>query len=281
MSSPFRTDLLKDHHILITGGGTGLGRATALMLAALGARVSICGRRADVLQTTVDEICKAGGTAWGESCDIRVPENVEHLIDHAIQAQGAFTGLVNNAAGNFVCPTEALSPNGFDAVVKIVLYGTFNCTQALAKRWIADKHPGRVVSICTTYAWTGSAFVVPSVCAKAGVLAMMQSLAVEWGKYGIRLNAIAPGPFKTEGAWKNLMPPGMEDRMIAKNPCHRLGKHDELANLVAYLFSDAAAYINGDCVTMDGGEWLQGAGQFNGLLELAEKDWSALLQRKS
>lgn len=276
MASPFRSDLLKNHNILITGGGTGLGRAMALGLSALGAGVAICGRRRDVLEETAQEIQKSGGHVFFDTCDVREPDQVKHVVAAAIHALGPLHGLINNAAGNFICPTEKLSPNGFDAVVRIVLNGTFNCTQEVAQRWIAEKSGGRVVNICTTYAWTGSAFVVPSVCAKAGVLAMTQSLAVEWGKYNIRLNAIAPGPFKTEGAWKNLMPPGAESKMIAKNPCQRLGQHDELVNLVAYLLSDASSYINGECVTIDGGEWLQGAGQFNGLLELTDSDWAAL-----
>ncbi len=274
-AGPFRTDLLKDHNIFITGGGTGLGRAMALGFSALGAGVAICGRRREVLEDTTKEIEKNGGRVFFDTCDVRQPDDVERVVAGAVNALGSIHGLVNNAAGNFICPTEALSPNGFDAVVRIVLHGTFNCTQAVAKRWIAEKRGGRVVNICTTYTKTGSAFVIPSACAKAGVLAMTQSLAVEWGRYGIRLNAIAPGPFKTEGAWKNLMPPGCEDKMIAKNPCHRLGTHDELMNLVAYLLSDASSYINGDCITIDGGEWLQGAGQFNGLLELTPKDWAA------
>lgn len=279
MATPFRADLLKNHNILITGGGTGLGRAMALGLSALGAGVAICGRRREVLEETAQEIQKNGGRVFFDTCDVREPSEVARVVDGAIRALGPLHGLINNAAGNFICPTEVLSPNGFDAVVRIVLNGTFHCTQAVAKHWIAAKTGGRVVNICTTYAWTGSAFVVPSACAKAGVLAMTQSLAVEWGKHNIRLNAIAPGPFKTEGAWKNLMPPGAEAKMIAKNPCQRLGNHDELVNLVAYLLSDASSYINGECVTIDGGEWLQGAGQFNGLLELTDTEWAALNQK--
>lgn len=274
--SPFRADLLKNHNILITGGGTGLGRAMALEFARLGAGVAICGRRREVLEETAREIEKSGGRAFFDTCDVRKPEEVERVVDGAWKHFSALHGLVNNAAGNFICPSEALSPNGFDAVVRIVLHGTFNCTQAVAKRWIAAGSGGRILNICTTYAWTGSAFVLPSACAKAGVLAMTQTLAVEWGRYNIRLNAVAPGPFKTEGAWKNLMPPGLEGRMIAKNPSHRLGSHEELATLAAYLLSEASAYVNGDCITIDGGEWLQGAGQFNGLLELTEKDWAAM-----
>lgn len=268
----FQKDLLKDKVILITGGGTGLGLSMGKGFAALGARVAICGRRRDVLEKASAEI----GAAFYDTCDIRKPEEVEKVVNGIYEKCGGIDGLVNNAAGNFVCPTEYLSPNGFDAVVRIVLHGTFHCTQAVAKRWISEERGGRILSICTTYAWTGSAFVVPSVCAKAGVLAMTRSLAVEWGKYGIRLNAIAPGPFKTEGAWDRLMPEGFEEKMIKKNPVGRTGKHEELVNLASFLMSDQSAYINGDCVTIDGGEWLQGAGEFNGLLDLTPEDWMAL-----
>ena len=208
----FQKDLLKDKVILITGGGTGLGLSMAKGFAALGAKVAICGRRREVLEKASAGI----GGAYFDTCDIRKPEEVEKVVNGIYEKFGRIDGLVNNAAGNFVCPTEYLSPNGFDAVVRIVLHGTFHCTQAVAKRWIAEGRGGRVLSICTTYAWTGSAFVVPSVCAKAGVLAMTRSLAVEWGKYGIRLNVIAPGPFPTEQAWENLMPEGFEEKMIAK-----------------------------------------------------------------
>lgn len=276
MTTPFRSDLLKGCNILITGGGSGLGRAMALGFAELGAGIAICGRRKEVLEEAAREIEKSGGPVFFDTCDVREPDQVARVVDGAWKNLGALHGLVNNAAGNFICPTEHLSPNGFDAVVRIVLNGTFNCTQAVGKRWIAEKTGGRVLNICTTYAWTGSAFVIPSVCAKAGVLAMTQSLAVEWGKYGIRLNAVAPGPFKTEGAWKNLMPPGFEDKMMAKNPMHRLGTHNELVHLAAFLLSEASTYINGDCITIDGGEWLQGAGQFNGLLEMTDADWAAM-----
>lgn len=280
MTTPFRADLLKDHNILITGGGSGLGRAMALGFAQLGAGIAICGRRKEVLENAAREIEKSGGRVFFDTCDVREPDQVARVVDGAWKNLGALHGLVNNAAGNFICPTEHLSPNGFDAVVRIVLNGTFNCTQAVGKRWIAEKTGGRVLNICTTYAWTGSAYVIPSVCAKAGVLAMTQSLAVEWGKYGIRLNAVAPGLFKTEGAWKNLMPPGFEEKIATKNPMHRLGTHEELVNLAAFLMSDGASYINGDCITIDGGEWVQGAGQFNALLTMTDKDWAAM-QRKS
>ena len=244
--------------------------------------IAICGRRKDVLDEAAAEIRKKGVEVFVDACDVRKPDEVEKVVDGIFKKFGKISGLVNNAAGNFICPTEYLSPNGFDAIVKIVLYGTFNCTQAVGKRWIgegAGGQPGlggRVLSICTTYAWTGSAFVVPSACAKAGVLAMTQSLAVEWAKYKIRLNAVAPGPFKTEQAWNNLMPEGFEEKMLQRNPLHRTGRHEELVNLASYLMSDQADYINGECVTIDGGEWIQGAGEFNGLLELTPEDWMKL-----
>ena len=213
-----------------------------------------------------------------DTCDIRNPDEVQNVVDGAFTKLGNLTGLVNNAAGNFICPTETLSPNGFDAVVRIVLHGTFHCTQAVAKKWIAAKSGGTILSITTNYAETGSAFVVPSACAKAGVLAMTRSLAVEWGKYNIRLNAIAPGPFPTKGAWDRLFPEGFEEKVIAKNPMKRLGRHEELVNLASLLMSDGATYINGEEITMDGGEWLQGAGEFNGLLEM--KEFSQFLESK-
>ncbi len=272
----FQKDLLKDKVILITGGGTGLGKSMAIGFARLGASIALCARRRDVLEKAAGEIKGAGGDVLVDTCDIRKPDEVEKVFDNLYSKFGRLDGLVNNAAGNFICPTEYLSPNGFDAVVRIVLHGTFHCTQAAAKRWIGEQKGGRVLNMCTTYAWTGSAFVVPSVCAKAGVLAMTRSLAVEWGKYKIRVNAIAPGPFKTEQAWANLMPEGFDEKMAAKNPVGRTGEHAELVNLASFLMSDGAEYINGECVTIDGGEWLQGAGEFNGLLELTPEDWMAI-----
>lgn len=275
----FEQNLFKDKVILITGGGTGLGKSMGLRLAQLGAHLAICSRRGDVLKEAAQEFEANGAKVFYETCDIRKADEINRVVDHVHGHFGRIDGLINNAAGNFIAPTEYLSANAFDAIVRIVLHGTFHTTQAVAKKWIGEGRGGRILSICTTYAWTGSAFVIPSVCAKAGVLAMTRSLAVEWGKYGIRLNAIAPGPFPTKQAWENLMPEGFEDKMIAKNPCQRLGEHQELANLACYLMSDYAGYINGDCVTIDGGEWLQGAGEFNGLLELTPQDWLAIKDR--
>ncbi len=261
-------DSFADKTVLITGGGTGLGRSMGEYLLTLGARLVICGRRDDVLQAAATEMTAAtGGRVLAQKCDVRLPEEVEALLDAAAERFQRIDALVNNAAGNFICPTERLSYNAFNSVVDIVLRGTANCTLALGKRWLAANQPGVVLNIVTTYAWTGSAFVVPSAVAKAGVLALTRSLAVEWGPRRIRTNAIAPGPFPTEGAWSRLIPPQVADLVDPANtiPLRRLGEHQELANLAAYLLSDYAAYINGECVTIDGGQWLRGGGMFNNL----------------
>ena len=280
----FQKDVLKSKSIFITGGGTCLGRSMALHFASLGARVFIVGRRIEPLQEVCDEIQRRGGAAAFVSCDIRQVSAVEAALDHAYAKFGEITTLVNNAAGNFMARTEKLSSNAFNAVVSIVLYGSFNCTQALGKRWIAAKQPGNVLSIVATYAAAncGSGFIVPSACAKAGVLAMTTSLAVEWAKHRIRLNAIAPGPFPTEGAWSRLMP-SQQFEQHAKDfhPMKRFGHHEELTNLAAFLLSDMAEYINGECVVIDGGQWLRGAGEFNNLLELPESAWDAIESARS
>ncbi len=276
----FTSDLFRGKTILITGGGTGLGKSMGVRLAELGANLVLVSRNAEHLESGATAMRAHGATVHTIPCDIRDPNAVAQMMDQAFAAAGTIDALINNAAGNIAAPTETLSANAFLAVVGIVLHGSFYCTQELGKRWIAARRGGRVLSITTTYAWTGSGYVVPSACAKAGVLAMTQSLAAEWGKYGIRLNAIAPGPFPTEGAWSRLMPPAFEQQLIARNPTKRLGNHDELANLAAFLLSNTADYINGACVTIDGGEWLAGAGQFNGLGQLSTDDWKAL-QRKA
>ncbi len=213
-----------------------------------------------------------------QPCDVRVPEQVDALLQAVLTRFGAVHGLINNAAGNFICPTERLSYNAFHTVVDIVLRGTANCTLCFGKHWIAAQQPGAFLNIVTTYAWTGSGYVVPSATAKGGVLALTRSLASEWGKYGIRTNAIAPGPFPTEGAWSRLVPPGMENAFdpAKRIPVGRYGEHQELANLAAYLLSPFAGYINGECVTIDGGEWLRGAGQFNFLEEVTAEQWEAM-----
>ncbi len=260
----FQKDSLKSKGIFITGGGTGLGRSMALHFASLGARVFIVGRRPEPLKSVCDEIQRAGGTAAYTSCDVRDYAAVEAARATAIKQIGEINTLVNNAAGNFLARTEKLTPNGFNAVVGIVLNGSFNCTQIFGKNWIENKQPGTVLSIVTT-------------CAKAGVLALTTSLAVEWARHNIRLNAIAPGPFPTEGAWSRLVPSTeMDEHRKQFHPMKRFGRHDELTNLAAFLISDMAPYINGECVVIDGGQWLRGAGEFNDLLDLPVSAWQAM-----
>jgi NAD(P)-dependent dehydrogenase (short-subunit alcohol dehydrogenase family) len=275
----FQSDLLKSKGIFLTGGGTGLGRSMALHFASLGARLFIVGRRPDPLKSVCEEIQRAGATAGYAACDVRDYAAVEAAGKTAESQIGEINTLVNNAAGNFLARTEKLTPNAFNAVVSIVLTGSFNCTQVFGKRWIEKKQPGNVVNIVTTYAAAncGSGFVVPSACAKAGVLALTTSLAVEWGKHHIRLNAIAPGPFPTEGAWSRLMPSAqMEEDRKNFNPMKRFGRHEELANLAVFLISDMSPYINGECVVIDGGQWLRGAGEFNDLATLPDSAWEIM-----
>ena len=275
----FQRELLKGRAIFLTGGGTGLGRSMALRFSELGARLFLVGRREDPLRETCEEILRLGGAAAYVTCDVRDHAAVEAAAERAEQQFGEINVLVNNAAGNFIARTEKLSANAFDAVVGIVLNGSFHCTQAFAKRWISRKLGGNVLNIVTTYAAAncGSGFVVPSACAKAGVLAMTTSLAVEWAKYHIRINAIAPGPFPTEGAWSRLMPSKQfEERSKDRHPMKRFGRHEELANLAAFLLSDMAEYINGECVVIDGGQWLRGAGEFNDLMLLQESAWETM-----
>ena len=275
----FDKSMFKGRVIFLTGGGTGLGRSMALHFASLGARVFIAGRREEPLKEVCAEIQGAGGESGYATCDVRDYAAVEAAADKAYEKFGAIDTLVNNAAGNFIARTEKLSANAFNTVIGIVLNGSFHCTQAFGKRWIAAKSGGNILNIVTTYASTnaGSAFVVPSACAKAGVLAMTTSLAVEWAKYRIRINAIAPGPFPTEGAWSRLMASKQfEEHAKDKNPMKRFGRHEELTSLAVFLLSDMAEYINGECVVIDGAQWLRGAGEFNDLLMLPDSVWEQM-----
>lgn len=274
-----RDDALKDKIIIVTGGGSGLGKAMTRYFLQLGAKVAITSRNLDKLKQTATELeQETGGTVLPVACDVRNWEEVEAMKNTVVQNFGFIDILVNNAAGNFISPTERLTHSAFDSILDIVLKGTKNCILSIGKYWIDQKHPGTVLNIVTTYSWTGSAYVVPSACAKAGVLAMTRSLAVEWAKYNIRFNAIAPGPFPTQGAWERLLPGDLAEKfdMRKKVPLRRVGEHQELANLAAYLVSDYSAYMNGEVVTLDGGEWLQGAGEFNMLEAIPQEMWDML-----
>jgi len=280
MPDALAADLLADHHIVVTGGGTGLGRAMALCFAELGGKVTINGRRPDPLAETVADIEEAGGTAEGIPCNVRDVHEVQAFFEEAEERQGPVTRLVNNAAANFLAPTEDISPNGFDAIVKTNLYGSFYCTQACGRRWLAREAEGAVLSIATTYAETGSAYVVPSAMSKAGIVAMTRSLAAEWGSEGIRLNAIAPGPFPTEGAWDRLVPDDdLEQKMRERIPVGRFGEPEELATLASFLLSDLSAFMNGDVVTFDGGEALAAGGQFNSFTRMPRSQVKALMEQ--
>jgi NAD(P)-dependent dehydrogenase (short-subunit alcohol dehydrogenase family) len=276
----FRNDLLHPKRILITGGGTGLGKAMARRFLELGATVYICGRREDVLQKTAAEL-SPHGPINAIPCDVRNLDAVETMID-AIWKSGPLDILVNNAAGNFIARTEELSPGAWNSVIGIVLMGTLHCTVACGKRWLASNHKATVLNISATYAPVGSAYVVPSAVSKAGVEALTRSLAVEWGNRGIRMNAIAPGPIPTQGAFSRLMPrPELEAFALDRNPMHRFGTTEELANLAAFLISDGSSYINGEVIRMDGGEFLQGASEFSTLgRALTNADWESLKPRK-
>lgn len=275
-----RDNALSDKVIVVTGGGSGLGKAMTKYFMELGAKVAITSRDLDKLKSTASELeTETGGTCLPLQCDVRHYDQVEAMLKEVLKAYGKVDVLLNNAAGNFISPTERLSANAFDTVIDIVLKGTKNCTLAFGKHWIDTKQEtSTVLNIVTTYAFTGSAYVVPSATAKAGVLAMTRSLAVEWAKYGIRTNAIAPGPFPTKGAWDRLLPGDLKEKfdLSKKVPLKRVGDHQELANLAAYLVSDFSAYINGEVVVIDGGEWLKGAGQFNLLEAVPEEMWDML-----
>jgi NAD(P)-dependent dehydrogenase (short-subunit alcohol dehydrogenase family) len=275
-----KDNALKGKTYVVTGGGSGLGKAMSTYFLQLGANVVISSRNFEKLQNTANELeTLTGGKVLPVQCDVRHYEEVENMLAKALETFGKVDGLLNNAAGNFISPTERLSANAFDTVIDIVLKGSKNCTLAFGKHWIAEKQErATVLNIVTTYAWTGSAYVVPSATAKAGVLAMTRSLAVEWAKYGIRTNAIAPGPFPTKGAWDRLLPGDLQEKFDFKKkiPLRRVGEHQELANLAAYLMSDFSSYINGEVVTIDGGEWLQGAGEMNMLEAVPKEMWDML-----
>lgn len=273
-----RDDALKGKTIIVTGGGTGLGKSMSQYFLQLGANVVICSRRKSVIDAAVEELQAAtGGHILGVECDIRKTDQIENVIQQAIERFGEVNGIVNNSAGNFISPTERLSYKAMDVIVDIVLRGTYYFTLALGKYWIANNIKGTVLNISTTYAWTGSGWVVPSAMAKAGVLAMTKSLAYEWGSHGIRLNAVAPGPFPTKGAWDRLFPAELAEKFAFENriPLKRVGDHQELANLAAYLMSDFSAYVTGEVITIDGGEVLA-AGQFNFLNEVTEEQWDTI-----
>jgi NAD(P)-dependent dehydrogenase (short-subunit alcohol dehydrogenase family) len=270
---------LKGKNIIITGGGTGLGRSMGEYFLELGANLVITSRKLDVLKETAQEMMAAkGGKVIPLACDVREIEQVEAMWLDATEQLGQIHVVLNNAAGNFISPTERLSTNAFNTVLDIVLKGTSQVTLTAGKDWIAKEQSGTFLNIVTTYAWTGSGYVVPSAAAKAGVLAMTRSLAVEWAKYGIRSNAIAPGPFPTEGAWSRLLPGDLVKKFdpAKKVPVGRVGEHQELANLAAYLVSDYSSYVNGEVMTIDGGEWLKGAGEFNNLDQIPEEMWDMM-----
>lgn len=278
-SSMLKADTLEDKVILITGGGTGLGKSMGKYFSELGAKLIIASRKLDVLQKTAEEISSTTkNEVFPFACDVSDYKQVEDLLRASIEKFGKVDGLVNNAAGNFISPTERLSNKAFDIIINIVLKGTYNCILAFGKHWIEQKQKATVLNIVTTYSWTGSGFVVPSAAAKAGVLAITRSLAVEWANYGIRFNAIAPGVFPTKGAWERLMPGDLQNKFDLKKkvPLQRVGEHQELANLAAYLISDFSSFINGEVVTIDGGEWLNGAGQFNILQDIPKEKWDEI-----
>jgi NAD(P)-dependent dehydrogenase (short-subunit alcohol dehydrogenase family) len=279
MEGMLKPDALKGKTILITGGGTGLGKSVGKYVLELGANLVICSRKLDVINKTADELQQqTGGKVLAVACDVRKYDEVEKVIKSSEERFGQLDAVLNNAAGNFISPTERLSHRAFDIIVDIVLRGTSNVTLCAGKNWIRNKQKGTFLNIVTTYAWTGSGYVVPSACAKAGVLALTRSLAVEWAHYGIRSNAIAPGPFPTEGAWSRLLPGDLVKKFdpALRVPLKRMGEHQELANLAAYLLSDYSGYITGEVVTIDGGEWLKNGGEFSHLDQVTPEMWDAL-----
>jgi len=273
----FRTGLLQGKRILVTGGGSGLGREIAAKYLELGAELHICGRRKPVLDETAAELMAAhGGRVKTHALDIRDAAQVQQMVDEIWADGGPLDGLVNNAAGNFISRTEDLSPRGFDAVANIVLHGTFYMTHAVGKRWIADRRPGSVVSIVVTWVRTGAPFVVPSAMSKAGIDVMTKSLAVEWGRHGIRLNAIAPGIFPTDGANKRLSPTEDWKDGAVRNPMNRVGRMSELQNLAVFLMADGVEWLSGETVAIDGAGHYQNGASFTHLADLTDEQWAAM-----
>ena len=276
----FKDGLLKGKRILITGGGTGLGKEIATQYLQLGAEVWIAGRRGAVLDSCAKELTsKLGGTVRTHAVDIRDAQAVDAMVQRIWDESGPLTGLVNNAAGNFISPTKDLSPNGFNAIANIVFHGTFYVTHAVGKRWIAGGHKGSVISILVTWVWSGSPYVVPSAMSKAGIHIMTKSLAIEWGRHGIRLNAIAPGPFPTEGASKRLRPEGRFEDATARIPMRRLGQMPELRNLATFLMADGCEYLSGETIAIDGAAYLANGSSFTELDRLSEDDWARMREK--
>lgn len=279
MDGMLKPGSLQGKTIIITGGGTGLGRSMGKYMLELGANLVITSRKKDVLEKAAAELEKeTDGKVLPVVCDVRKYEEIDAMIKQTEAAFGQIHGVLNNAAGNFISPTERLSHRAFDIVVDIVLKGTYYMSLAAGKNWIEKKQPGVFLNIVTTYAWTGSGYVVPSACGKAGVLALTRSLAVEWAKYNIRSNAIAPGPFPTEGAWSRLLPGELVKKFdpAQRIPLKRVGEHQELANLAAYMMSDYSAYVNGEVITIDGGEWLRNGGEFSHLEMVPNEMWDMI-----
>ena len=272
----FKKDLLKNKRILVTGGGTGLGKEMASHYAEHGAELYICGRRLNVLEETANELKeKFNAKVHFETLDIRASKDVDDYIERIFE-EGPLDGLVNNAAGNFISPTKDLSHKGFDAIANIVLHGTFYITHSVGRRWIESDHKGSIISILTTWVWTGSPYVVPSAMSKSGLNAMTQSLAAEWGKYNIKVNAIAPGPFPTKGAWDRLNPGGNDEGSMGSVPLGRVGEMVELQNLATFLMADGCDYLTGQTIGIDGAQYLTGGGTFSALDKLSDEDWEQM-----
>ena len=272
----FKKDLLKGKRILVTGGGTGLGKEMASHYAEHGADLYICGRRENVLKDTAEQLIdNYGVNIKYEPLDIRASADVDSYIERIFE-EGPLDGLVNNAAGNFISPTKDLSHKGFDAIANIVFHGTFYITHSVGKRWIEANHKGSIISILTTWVWTGSPYVVPSAMSKSGINAMTQSLAAEWGKYGIKIKAIAPGPFPTKGAWERLNPGAGDDNSMGTIPLGRVGEMNELQNLATFLMADGCDYLTGQTIAIDGAQYLTGGGTFSNLDKLSEEDWDQM-----